>query len=135
MSAPSLSGRVVLVIEDHDDTREALVHLLTSRGARVLEAADGLAGLAVLEREHPAVVFCDLMMPVMDGFEFARRMRQNSRYHNVLLIAVTAHDSLGFLTKTWMAGFDGHLVKPVTGEQLASIARRLAGSSDLLSTA
>jgi two-component system, sensor histidine kinase len=135
MSAPSLSGRVVLVIEDNDDMRDALVLLLTSRGARVLQAADGLAGLAELARGRPDVVFCDLMMPVMDGLEFARRMRQNPAYHGVLLIAVTAHDSPAFLRKTWMAGFDGHLVKPVTVDQLASIARRLAGGSDLLSTA
>ncbi len=135
MTAPSLSGRVVLVIEDHDDMREALVLLLASLGARVLEAADGLAGLTELARGRPAVVFCDIMMPVMDGLQFARRVRQNPAYHQVLLIAVTAHDSPAVLTESWMAGFDGHLVKPVTGDQLASIARRLAGGSDLLSTA
>ncbi len=135
MSAPSLSGRVVLVIDDHNDMREALVLLLASLGARVLEAADGLAGLVQLTREHPAVVFCDIMMPVMDGLEFVRRVRQNPAYHQVLLIAVTAHDSPAVLGESWMAGFDGHLVKPVTVDQLASIARRLAGGSDLLSTA
>jgi CheY-like chemotaxis protein len=75
------------------------------------------------------------MMPVMDGFEFARRVRRNPAYHTTLLIAVTAHDSPDFLRKTWLAGFDAHLVKPVTADQLASIARRLAGGSDLLSTA
>lgn len=135
MSVPSLSGRVVLVIDDHDDSRGFMVLLLRGLGARVLEAADGSAGLATLAPGHPAVVFCDLMMPVMDGFEFARRVRENPAYHGVLLIAVTAYDSPGFLSKTWMAGFDSHLVKPVTAEALASIARRLAGGSDLRSTA
>jgi CheY-like chemotaxis protein len=135
VTAPSLSGRVVLVIEDHADTREAFVFMVASLGAQVHEAADGLAGLAELARWSPDVVFCDLMMPVMSGFEFARRVRQNPAYHAVLLIAVTALDSPAALRETWSAGFDAHLVKPVTGEQLASIARRLAGGSDLLSTA
>lgn len=135
VNAPSLSGRVVLVIEDHDDTRDALVLLLTALGTRVREAADGLAGLTELARERPAVVFCDIRMPLMDGLEFARRVRQNPAYHQVLLIAVTANDSPADLRKTWAAGFDGHLVKPVTSDQLVSIARRLAGGSDLLSTA
>ena len=127
MTTPSLSGHLILVIEDHDDTREALALLLASLGARVLQAADGRAGLAQLARERPGVIFCDIMMPVMDGFEFARRVRRNPAYHTTLLIAVTAHDSPDFLRKTWLAGFDGHMVKPVTGDDLASIARRLAG--------
>jgi CheY-like chemotaxis protein len=125
---------MVLVIEDHDDTRALLVLLLTKLGARVLEAADGLKGLEQLVRWHPAVVFCDLAMPIMSGLEFARRMRSNPRYHNVLLIAVTSRDSPGTIRETWQAGFDAHLVKPVTAEALAAVARRLAGSSDATST-
>ena len=75
------------------------------------------------------------MMSVMDGFEFARRVRQNPAYHAVLLIAVTAHDDPGFLSKTWIAGFDWYLVKPVTRDQLTSLARRIAGGSNFGSTA
>jgi CheY-like chemotaxis protein len=135
VTAPSLSGRVVLVVEDHDDTREALVLMLASLGAQVHQAADGLAGLAEIARRCPDVVFCDLMMPVMSGLEVARRVRQNPAYHAVLLIAVTALDNPAAVREIWSAGFDGHLVKPVTSDQLASIARRLAGGSDLLSTA
>ena len=126
---------MVLVIEDHDDTREALVQLLVSRGAQVHEAADGLAGLAEIARRCPDVVFCDLMMPVMSGLDVARRVRQDPAYRAVLLIAVTALDSPAAVREIWSAGFDGHLVKPVTVDQLASIARRLAGGSDLLDTA
>jgi two-component system, chemotaxis family, CheB/CheR fusion protein len=126
---------MVLVIEDHDDTRNALVHLLSGLGARVLAAADGLDGLQQLTRGHPDVVFCDLMMPTMDGFEFARRIRQNLQYRDILLIAVTGQGQLADLHETWRLGFDAHLVKPVTAEQLAAVARRLAGSSDILDTA
>jgi len=75
VSAPSLSGRVVLVIEDHDDTRATLVQLLASLGAQVHEAPDGLAGLTELARWRPDVVFCDLAMPIMDGLEFAKAVR------------------------------------------------------------
>jgi CheY-like chemotaxis protein len=130
-----LSSRVVLVIEAHDDTRALLVLLLTELGARVLEVADGMKGLEQLARWHPTVVFCDLGMPIMDGLEFARRMRANPQYHDVLLIAVTSRDGPAAIRGASQAGFDGHLAKPVTAVALASIARRLAGGSDLRSTA
>jgi CheY-like chemotaxis protein len=71
-----LRGRTVLVIEDDDDTREVVSRLVEALGATTVVAADGLEGLVQLERRRPDAVLCDLAMPIMNGIEFARRMRQ-----------------------------------------------------------
>jgi CheY-like chemotaxis protein len=78
-----------------------------------------------LETQQLDVVFCGVTMPIMDGIEFACRMRQHSRYRRMLLVAVTGRDSQADIYRTWNAGFDAHLVKPVTVEALRAIARRL----------
>jgi len=129
MKVNPLRGRTVLIIEDDADYREALRHLVAALGAQVVGVADGLEGLRQVARWHPDVVFCDLTMPVMDGLEFARRMRQDPRYDGALLIAVTGRGRQSDLHDTWNSGFDGHLVKPVTVEMLGAIAQRLSDGS------
>jgi CheY-like chemotaxis protein len=92
--------------------------LVEPLGAHVVTAADGLDGLWQLERRPPDLVLCDLSMPIVDGFEFARRMRQR-----VLLVALTAPGGYQAVLQTWNGGgFDGDLVKPVTIEALRTIA-------------
>ena len=135
VGARPFEGRVVFVIEDHDDTRDAMVRLLSALGARVVAAGDGLDGLQQVARWHPDVVFCDIAMPLMDGLEFARRLRQSPRARQTLLIAVTGQSRSTDVLDSWLGGFDGHLVKPVTADQLAAIAQRLPGSTDVLGTA
>jgi two-component system CheB/CheR fusion protein len=120
--------RRVLVIEDEAEIRDILVQLLAALGARVVAAADGFEGLEHLARWHPDMVLCDLAMPVMGGLEFAQRMRQDPRYRNVLLIAVTGYNRQADLYDTWSTGFDGHLAKPIRMPALAALAQRLEGS-------
>jgi CheY-like chemotaxis protein len=124
-----LRGRTILVIEDDHDSREVTRRFLEFLGAQVVVAADGLEGLVRLESLRPDAVLCDLGMPIMDGTEFARRMRQDPRHRRVLLVALTGRQGDADFLHTWRAGFDAHLVKPVTIEMLSSIARRLPGNS------
>jgi len=129
------TGCTVLVIEDDPDAREVLQRLLMILGARVMAAADGGEGLERLARSHPDIVFCDLSMPIMDGFEFARRMRAEPQYRRVVLVAVTGRDRQSAFLDTWTAGFHAHLAKPITVEALTALARRLSGRSDVESVA
>jgi two-component system, sensor histidine kinase len=123
-----LHGYTVLLIEDNDDFREVFRLRLESLGAHVLVVADGLAGLGQMARPPlPNAVLCDLTMPTMDGLEFARRVRLDPRYRRVLLVAVTGSDSDADVLQTWRAGFDAHLVKPVSDEALGALARRVEG--------
>ena len=121
-----LRGRTILVIDDDADVRDMWRRLLERRGAHVMVAADGLEGLVHLEARLPDAILCDLTMPIMDGFEFASRMRTTPRYRKVLLIAVTGRQQHTDFADTWRAGFDGHLVKPVAAEALEALVQRLA---------
>src|SRR2546427_640917 len=80
----------IVVIEDHPPSREFLTDLLRSKSHHVLEAADGAEGLEVVRRERPDLVFSDILMPTMDGFEFARRVREDPAIASTPLIFYTA---------------------------------------------
>lgn len=92
----------------------------------MLVAENGIDGLERLAGARVDAALCDLTMPVMDGLEFARRVRRTPRLRNLLLVAVTGRQEHQDFLRSWDAGFDAHLVKPVTTEMLLSIARRLA---------
>jgi CheY-like chemotaxis protein len=124
---PPLRGCLILVVEDDVEAAAGLRRLLEQLGARVVVASDGLQGLARLADAPPDAVLCDLTMPVMDGLEFARRVRRNPRFQRLLLVAVTGRQAHQDFLQTCDAGFDAHLVKPVTAEMLQSLARRVVG--------
>lgn len=118
---PRLDGLTALVIEDHADSREMLRQMVRSLGARPVVARDGEDGLRVLTHERPDVILCDLLMPTMDGFAFLRAFRRSGGLTGVPVIAVTALGGDADYRRTWEAGFDGHLTKPVEAAQLGAV--------------
>lgn len=86
----SSSETQVLVVEDDEPTRTLMCRTLTSAGHRVLQADNGQVALGLLERETPDLIVLDLMMPVMDGFDFLHHMRQDSRIAHIPTIVATA---------------------------------------------
>jgi CheY-like chemotaxis protein len=124
---PHLAGLDLVVVEDHADARELLRQMLTSLGARVRIAEDASSGLALLEQGRPDVILLDLMLPGMDGLEFAGHVHRDPRWSTVPILAVTALGGLADYIQTWTRGFAGHLTKPVDQEQLARAIRDLAG--------
>src|SRR5262249_6643764 len=102
----------ILIVEDQDDSREMLHVLLESMGHSVLERADGGAALAAIEREHPDVALIDIGLPVMSGYEVARRVRENRRLDDVTLIALTGYGRDTDIQTAIAAGFDAHVTKP-----------------------
>ena len=121
-----LRGVSVLVVEDDRDHRDLARDMLTALGARVTVAVNGEDGVKRLIADGcPDLVLCDLRMPVMDGFEFAREVRTHSPCRQVRLVALTAiRDPIAY-TRTWSAGYDAHLEKPLTVEKLEDLAARL----------
>ncbi len=85
-------AREVLLVEDDRDTRELLRRHLESEGWTVEEAENGRAGLEALERRRPALVLLDLMMPVMDGWQFAAELRRHEAWHGIPIVVLTAKD-------------------------------------------
>jgi PAS domain S-box-containing protein len=80
----------ILVVEDHDDTRQMVRRALEKEGWKVAEASDGRAGLAKLKESQPDLILLDLMMPGMDGFQFMTEMRKNIAWQRIPVIVVTA---------------------------------------------
>jgi CheY-like chemotaxis protein len=115
----------VLVIDDHRDARDLLRLMLEPLGASVVLAEDGAVGLDLLQSYRPDVMLIDLMMPGVDGLEFARVVNRHPRWKRIPLLAVTALAGVADYIETWATGFSGHLTKPVDQGQLVASIRRV----------
>ena len=104
--------RRILVADDNRDLVEAVAQLLRRRGHEVCVAGDGPAALAAAQTFRPEVVFLDIELPVLSGYEVARRLRQQPGLENVLLVATTGHAEEEVRYRAHDAGFDAHLAKP-----------------------
>jgi CheY-like chemotaxis protein/anti-sigma regulatory factor (Ser/Thr protein kinase) len=126
------SGRRVLVVDDNDDSATSLGMMLGAMGYEVRTAADGLAGLHAAEEFRPDVALLDIGMPRMNGYDLARRIREQPWGKSAVLIAVTGWGQVEDRERTIEAGFDEHLVKPVDPASLLSrLKRRLESGSAL----
>ena len=113
----------VLVIEDDPDMRTLLVLMLEDRGHRVLAASDGREGLDVLRHESPDLILLDMKMPVMDGWEFARRYRATSAAPSHIVVMTAAEDPR---LRAEEVGAAGWLGKPVELDLLYDTVDELA---------
>jgi two-component system, sensor histidine kinase len=114
-------SRSILIVEDNEDSRESLRLLLESLGHRVIEAGDGQHGLALAQHHHPEVVLIDLGLPGLDGYQLARALRADPAAKTTALIAVTGYGQADDRRRSKEAGFDAHLVKPVSHHVLSSV--------------
>jgi CheY-like chemotaxis protein len=119
-----LSDVRVLIVEDHEDSRDALRQMLEWLGARVSTARNGREGLESALLQPPHLVLCDLRMPGMDGLTFSRLLRDAAPDGRVRLVAITGDCDVG---RTAAAGFVGHLVKPIDYEQLVATVGQVLG--------
>ena len=110
-------GLHILVVEDHDDSREMMRHFLEGAGHRVSEASDGSTAVAEALRLRPDVAVIDVGLPGLDGFEVAKRIRA-AQLASIRLIALSGHGLPQDRSRASEAGFDEHLVKPITPDRL-----------------
>jgi two-component system, cell cycle response regulator DivK len=113
----------ILVIEDTEDNRQIVRDLLESAGYELIEALDGLEGVAAAEREHPDLILMDIQLPGIDGYEATRRIRAVPALATVPIIAVTSYALSGDEAKTRAAGCDGYVAKPFSPRQLLAKIR------------
>ncbi|MDB4937366.1 MAG: hypothetical protein JWP87_4338 [Labilithrix sp.] len=116
-------GSSVLVIEDDPDMRGLLVLMLEDRGHQVLAACDGREGLDIAERSKPDLILLDMKMPVMDGWEFARRYREEERDPSPIVVMTAAEDPR---TRAEEIGAAGWLGKPVELDVLYDTVKQVA---------
>jgi two-component system, sensor histidine kinase len=125
-------ARRVLLIEDSDDSREMLRLMLELAGHVVYAAPDGHRGLELLNAERPDVGIIDIGLPQMDGYQVARRIREEPHGRSMLLLALTGSDPRD-ASGSPEHGFDYHLLKPVDPDQLARLLSDGAASSQRIS--
>ena len=109
-----MQSRSILIVEDNDDAREALRMLLELDGYAVEAAAEGLQALEIVRAKDPDVALVDIGLPGIDGYEVARRLRQSNRDPSLKIIAVTGYGQPSDLERSRAAGFDDHIVKPMS---------------------
>jgi len=110
---PAAAARRVLVVDDQADSTDSLALFLRLRGHQVHTASDGPGALEEFARCQPEVVFLDLGLPGMSGYDVARRLRAMPEARDVRLVAVTGYGTEADREQTRAAGFDVHLAKPV----------------------
>lgn len=105
--------RRILVVDDEPDVRASFTLLLEALGHEVMMAPDGPSAIEAAHNFQPEMVFLDISMPGMDGYETARRLREKHSQEKMMLIAWTGHDLEGYRDRSEQAGFDHYLLKPI----------------------
>ncbi|HXV60999.1 MAG TPA: response regulator [Vicinamibacteria bacterium] len=117
-----LSRHRILLVEDNPDNRELAARILTSAGASVETAENGAEAVEMARRTIYDLVVMDVMMPVMDGFQTTRAIRQDEQRPNrVPIVALTAHATDGFRARCLESGMDDYLSKPFKRERLLTL--------------
>ena len=121
-----VSSQRVLIIEDNRDAREMFRIMLELSGHEVLEAEEGVSGLEMLKSNPPDVAVIDVGLPGLNGYEVARRFREEPGSRSVVLVALTGYGTPEAQERSRKSGFNYHLIKPVNGEALEEIMREAA---------
>ena len=122
---PPRSGKRLLVVDDNQDAADSLAMLLRLQGHEVRVAYSGMAALEMTKTYTPDVVFMDIGMPGMDGYEAARRIREQPGLGKVVLAALTGWGQQEDRRRTAEAGFNHHLVKPPEPKAVESVLAEL----------
>ena len=119
-SAPALARRI-LIVDDNRDAATSLALLLQLSGAETEMAYDGLTAIETGARFRPDVILLDIGLPGLNGYEAARRIREEPWGRAVMLVAVTGWGQAEDRERSKAAGFDAHLVKPVDHAALVKL--------------
>ena len=121
MANPS---KVVLIVEDNEDNSILAEKILNYYGFQTVVAPDGNAALRYCDAHQPDLILMDLSLPDIDGIEVARLLRQKQRYHNLPIIALTAHMMPGIQEVTRKTGINDFLTKPFLPTDLIGIVKK-----------
>ena len=117
----------ILLVEDNELNRDMLSRRLARRGYEVELAVDGIEGLRMAAAVSPNLILLDLSLPVMDGWEVLRQLKQDPRMKAIPVVALTAHALVTDRTRALEAGFDEYDIKPVEMPRLLKKMDALLG--------
>jgi len=122
--------RRILIVEDNGDMRDFLRRVLARHGYAHLEAADGIEGMEIAQRDHPDLILMDMSLPELDGFEATRRLKANPNVQHIPIVAVTAHARPADEKRALEAGCDAYLSKPYSLREFLDAVQRFLPSSE-----
>jgi two-component system chemotaxis response regulator CheY len=125
--APQSSVKTVLTVDDSVSARQRIRLALQAAGFPVIEAGDGLVGLAAAESHSAQLVFTDLNMPKTGGLDFLKALRQLPAYRNVPVVFLTTGSDEAVKREARAAGATTWVAKPFTNERIVAVAKRLIG--------
>ncbi len=120
----------ILIIDDEKDLIEVLSFRLQSYGYQVISATDGESGLKKVKSEQPNLIILDLMMPNMDGYEVARRLKADALSSSIPVIVLTAAVTPDLSNKISRLNVSGYLIKPFEPEALLEAIKKFIPSGD-----
>jgi CheY-like chemotaxis protein len=116
---------LILLVEDETELRQMYAEQLTLSGFDVIEAGNGADAITHTTSHFPDVVLMDLSLPVLDGWEATRRLKNDARTSHIPVVALTAHDGAGELERATRAGCDWFVPKPCPPAALIAEIRRV----------
>ena len=126
LTIDQLSSVKVMVIDDSNTIRRSAEILLKASGCTVILADDGFDALAKISNEHPDLIFVDIMMPRLDGYQTCSLIKRNARYKSTPVIMLSSKDGLFDRARGRMVGSDQYLTKPFTKESLIDAVQTYA---------
>jgi twitching motility two-component system response regulator PilG len=126
-SAAGAVGIKVLVIDDSNTIRRSAEIFLKQGGHEVLLAEDGFDALSKVNDHVPQVIFCDILMPRLDGYQTCAIIKRNPRFAHVPVIMLSSKDGLFDKARGRMVGSEDYLTKPFTKEQLLRAVEQFGG--------
>ena len=128
--AKDLTGIKVMVIDDSNTIRRSAEIFLSQSGCEIILATDGFDAMAKIADSHPDVIFVDIMMPRLDGYQTCTLIKKNSGFQATPVIMLSSKDGLFDRARGRMVGSDEYLTKPFTKDSLLSAVRKYAPKRD-----
>jgi len=122
----ALHGIKVLVIDDSSTIRRSAEIFLNDFGCEIIHAADGFEAMAKIVEQHPDIIFVDVVMPRLDGYQACQLIKKNPRFRSTPVIMLSSKDGLFDKARGRMAGSNEYLTKPFTQEELLQVIQRHA---------
>jgi twitching motility two-component system response regulator PilG len=118
LAQAKLAGVKVMVIDDSNTIRRSAEIFLKAAGCEVVLAEDGFDALAKIADQHPQIIFVDIMMPRLDGYQTCSLIKRNAKFKSTPVIMLSSKDGLFDRARGRMAGSDQYLTKPFTQDTL-----------------
>ena len=122
--------RKVLVVDDSNTIRKSAAVFLRQGGHDVVLAEDGVDALAKLTSSTPDIIFCDISMPRLDGYQTCAIIKSNQKYAQLPIVMLSSRDGIFDKARGRVVGAEHYLTKPFTREQLLEVVKEFGGNSE-----